>query len=165
MGQLHVGRVGFAFGLLLGHYACQAGPLLAHERRKAQALLDFYFKLHFLSNPLERARPSPVVTGEHARRHHLRWSRFVIGMVFGILSERDVRPRASPAAKTSRIRRRPPRQSAPARRALAGNVCRWTSDGGPLGGPPRAIFKCPVAVANGRLLLDELEAQLRASCP
>ena len=51
MGHLHVGRVGFAFGLLLG--LMHAGWSALVWAGKAQPLLDYYFKLHFLSNPLE----------------------------------------------------------------------------------------------------------------
>jgi hypothetical protein len=51
MGHLHVGRVGFALGLLFGLF--HAGWSALVWAGQAQPLLDFYFKLHFLSNPLQ----------------------------------------------------------------------------------------------------------------
>ncbi len=81
MGQLHVGRVGFAFGLLLG--LMHAGWSALVWAGKAQALLDFYFKLHFLSNPLEVQAFSFVTASTLVGITF--GVGFVIGMVFGIL--------------------------------------------------------------------------------
>ncbi len=155
MGQLHVGRVGFAFGLLLG--LMHAGWSALVWAGKAQALLDFYFKLHFLSNPLEVQAFSFVTASTLVGITF--GVGFVIGMVFGIAVERDVRRAQAGAKKAASVgaRRailRPPRISG----TSVDNV-----EAAALGGAPQPSNV--QRLGEGRLLLDELEAQLRASCP
>jgi hypothetical protein len=81
MGHLHVGRVGFALGLLLGLF--HAGWAALVWAGKAQGLLDFYFKLHFLSNPLQVQAFSVVTAGELVAITF--GVGLVLGMVFAIL--------------------------------------------------------------------------------